>query len=306
MEVVKLKPVVKDYIWGGDKLKRLYGRSGGDCIAESWELSVHPDGVSGVGDGTLCEYLAANPHAVDVRGGELPVLIKYIDAKSKLSVQVHPDDAYARAHENDNGKTEMWYIISADNGAGIYCGFKRDTTREEFISRVKSGTVEEMLNFIPVRGGDCFLIKAGTVHAIGAGCVICEVQQSSNVTYRAYDYDRVGADGKPRQLHLEKAAEVINYSAFRDETDSGAATVFGGGEIRRLTECEHFRCRELIVDGEYCEVSVMSFVAINVINGDGDVNGMEFTSGDSFFVPCGISFRIRGKAKIILTDGNAK
>lgn len=111
-------------------------------------------------------------------------------------MQVHPDDAFARREENDNGKTEMWYIVQADEGAGIYCGFRRDTGREEFLQRVADGTVEELLNFIPVKAGDCYLIKAGTVHAIGAGCVICEVQQSSNVTYRVYDYNRRGADGQ--------------------------------------------------------------------------------------------------------------
>ena len=117
----------------------------------------------------------------------------------------------------------MWYIVQADEGAGIYCGFKRDTTKEEFLRKVQGGTVEELLNFIPVKAGDCFLIKAGTVHAIGAGCVICEVQQSSNVTYRVYDYNRRDAQGNLRPLHIDKAAEVIDFNAFRDETGEAGA-----------------------------------------------------------------------------------
>ncbi len=176
--ILKLTPSLKDYIWGGTRLKELFGRDNGDKrISESWEVSVHPDGLCGCGSGTLSDYLAENPQAVDREGKPFPILIKYIDAKQNLSVQVHPDDVYARRTENDNGKTEMWYILCADEGAGIYCGFKRDTSRGEFLEKVENGTVEELLNFIPVKRGDCFLIEAGTVHAIGAGCVICEVQE---------------------------------------------------------------------------------------------------------------------------------
>lgn len=216
----RLVPVLKDYLWGGYKLKRMFGRdNGGRKISESWEVSVHPDGESACADGgTLKAYLSEHPTAVDPEGTPLPVLVKYIDAAQNLSVQVHPDDDYARRTEGDNGKTEMWYILSADEGAGIYCGFRRDTSKEEFLAKVADGTVEELLNFIPVKAGDCYLIPAGTVHAIGAGCVICEVQQSSNITYRVYDYNRRGADGKLRPLHIEKAVDVIDFHAFRDRT----------------------------------------------------------------------------------------
>ena len=217
--MIKLQPVLKDYLWGGEKLKSLFGRKSEGIVAESWEVSVHRDGVSGIvgSNESFSDYLAKNPRAVDERGGEFPVLIKFIDAAKNLSVQVHPNDEYARVHENDNGKTEMWYVVSADGGAGIYCGFIRDTDKAEFLRKVGDGTVEDLLNFIPVKAGDCFLIEAGTVHAIGAGCVICEVQQNSNVTYRVYDYNRLGADGKPRPLHVEKAVNVINFGAYRDQ-----------------------------------------------------------------------------------------
>ena len=303
MKCLKLTPVLKDYIWGGLRLKQLFGRdNGGKVIAESWEVSVHPDGLSRIEGGLFADYLAANPNSVSPNGDKFSILIKYIDAKQNLSVQVHPNDEYANRVEGDNGKTEMWYVIAADAGAGIYCGFKHDVSREEFVDAVNKGEVESILNFIPVKAGDCFLIEAGTVHAICAGCVICEVQQSSNVTYRVYDYNRRDATGKTRELHLEKALDVINYKAYSDNTASGQFVRCSGGKIRRLTECKYFRCRELLLDGEYCEFTENSFVALNVIEGNGEIDGQRFSAGDSFFVPCKERFRIRGKAKILLTD----
>ena len=200
----------------------------------------------------------------------------------------------------------MWYIISADNGAGIYCGFKRDTNKEEFLAKVHDGTVEELLNFIPVKAGDCYLIKAGTVHAIGAGCVICEIQQNSNVTYRDYDYNRRGADGKLRPLHVEKAVDVINFKAFKDETNCGEYENLSGnnGEIRHLTACKYFRTRELKLNGKYTEKNEKTFTAIDFVAGSGEINGEKFVSGDSFFVPCGEEFTINGNATAILTTEN--
>lgn len=301
--MIKLQPVLKDYLWGGMKLGPLFGRdNGGKKMSESWEVSVHPDGESLCEGGTFADYLRAHPTAVDKEGSDFPVLIKYIDAAQNLSVQVHPDDAFARREENDNGKTEMWYIVQADAGAGIYCGFRRDTGREEFLRRVADGTVEELLNFIPVKAGDCYLIKAGTVHAIGAGCVICEVQQSSNVTYRVYDYGRL-VNGKPRQLHLDKAMRVINFSAFRDRTGSGKKEPAGEGcALRHLTQCRYFRCRELTLGGTFAEQNDGSFTAIDFLSGEGEINGERFRAGDSFFIPCGEKFEIKGKGLAVLTD----
>ncbi len=300
--MLKLIPALKDYVWGGNRLKTLYGREGGDKVAESWEVSVHPDGPSGIaGGGTLAEYLAARPEAAGAAGG-LPVLIKYIDAAQNLSVQVHPDDAFARREEGDNGKTEMWYVIGAEEGAGIYCGFRKDTDKDAFLAKVQDGSVQELLNFIPVKAGDCFLIEAGTVHAIGAGCLICEVQQSSNVTYRVYDYGRL-VNGKPRQLHLDKAMRVINFSAFRDRTGSGKKEPAGEGcALRHLTQCRYFRCRELTLGGTFAEQSGGSFTAIDFLSGEGEINGERFRAGDSFFIPCGEKFEIKGKGLAVLTD----
>lgn len=299
----KLTPVLKHYLWGGTKLKELFSRSDGEeKTAESWEVSVHPDGASRCGGGTLAEYLSAHPEAVSPAGGELPVLIKYIDAADDLSVQVHPDDGYARRTEGDNGKTEMWYIIDAAEGAGIYLGFKRDVTREELEEGIRAGTVGELLNFIPVKAGDCYLVKAGTVHAIGAGCVICEVQQSSNVTYRVYDYCRRDANGNLRPLHIQKALDVIDLSAFRDKTGSGAPQETAGGSVRLLTSCKYFRCRELLLDGVFSCRSATSFLAVNVLEGEGEAGGVPFRRGDSFFVPRGEKLVLRGSGKLLLTD----
>lgn len=302
--MLKLKGVLKDYLWGGVKLREMFGRDNGkDVIAESWEVSVHPDGESVTQDGVpLSRFLKEHPGAVDKAGSPFPVLIKYIDAKGNLSVQVHPDDAYARRVEDDNGKTEMWYIVASDEGAGIYCGFRRDTNREEFLRKVKDGTVEELLNFIPVKAGDCYLIKAGTVHAIGAGCVICEVQQSSNVTYRVYDYNRRDANGNLRQLHVEKAVDVINFRAFSDETGRGEAQPVAGGKLRLLTQCNYFACRELSLDGTFAACASNSFLAVNVLEGTGTINGEPFGAGDCFFLPCGECATLTGKGKMILSS----
>lgn len=294
--MVKLQPVLKDYLWGGTKLKGLFGRDNGDkIIAESWEASVHKDGESLLPDGTpLSAYLQEI-------GEELPILIKYIDAKQNLSVQVHPSDAYAQKYEGDNGKTETWYILSADEGAGIYCGLKTACDKEEFKRKVLDGTVEELLNFIPVKAGDCFLIKAGTLHAIGAGCVICEVQQNSNVTYRVYDYNRVDKDGNKRALHVDKALDVIRFEPYKDETGTGAWQEVEGGKIRLLTECEYFRCKEILTQGKYQAVNDKSFTIVNVLSGAGVINGETFVAGDTFFLKKGEPLCIEGSARLLIS-----
>lgn len=302
MSVIRLYPVLKDYLWGGYRLHDLFGRdNGGKKIAESWEVSVHPDGESKTEEGTLPELLHAHPELISPCK-EFPVLIKYIDSLQNLSVQVHPGDEYARRVEGDNGKTEMWYILQAEEGAGIYCGFRRDVTPEEFRRALDEGSVEKLLNFIPVHRGDCYLIEAGTVHAICAGCVICEVQQSSNVTYRVYDYNRRDAQGNLRPLHIEKAMDVIDFSAFRDRTNRGEPVTTEGGTVRLLTQCDYFRCRELTLGGRYTESAERSFLAVNVLEGRGEICGKPFEGGDSFLVPRGEELVLCGEGKVLITD----
>ena len=306
----KLIPTLKDYIWGGRKLEGLYGRNnGGSKISESWEVSVHPDGPSKLENGgTLAQYLADCPEAVSPKGGALPVLIKYIDAADNLSVQVHPGDEYARKYENDNGKTEMWYIVQADEGAGIYCGFREDTDKVLFKQKVSDGTVEELLNFIHVKAGDCFLIEAGTVHAIGAGLMVAEVQQSSNLTYRVYDYGRVGADGKPRELHIDKALAVARREPPKDPVGpTEPERAVAGGRIQPLFSCDKFTTETRTVEGEMADsVSPESFVSLLVLAGEGAIrHGGEtypVKKGQSVFLPAGLGdYALTGRMKLLRT-----
>ncbi len=223
--VIKLQSVYKDFLWGGIKIREVLYKDTGQLnkIAESWDISTHPMGQSIIAEGqfagkTLGEYFDIvgwdKLGDYGVKYHQLPVLIKYIDAKESLSIQVHPNDEYARAHENDSGKNEMWYILGADAGAYIYLGFNKNVTRREVEERISDNSIEQLLNKVSVKEGETYFIPAGTVHAIGKGCLICEIQQTSNVTYRLYDYDRVDVNGNKRELHLEKALDVINFSAM--------------------------------------------------------------------------------------------
>ena len=296
--VYKLVPEYKDYLWGGEKLKTDYGKQTDKTpCAESWELSLNPHGLTKVEDGkTLNEVLTPEKTGKNCEKFEFfPVLIKFIDAKQNLSVQVHPSDDYALKYENSYGKTESWYIVEAEEGAGIYCGFKRDTNKEEFLQSLASGEVENLLNFIPVKKGDCYFIPSGTVHAIGAGCLILEIQQNSDLTYRVYDYNRRGADGKLRELHVDKAVKVINFNKYEPK-------LFASGENPRvITECDYFRSRELVLNGGFTEKNANSFTCVTVTDGSGEINGEKFIKGDSFFVCADTEYTLKGTGKVILT-----
>lgn len=256
MPAYQLAPACKDYLWGGHRrLREDFGvQSGLSPLAEAWVLSCHPDGPSVLMDGpyagrTLAEYI--NEAGKEAQGTNcrrfenFPVLIKLIDSDQNLSIQVHPSDEYALAHEGQYGKTEMWIALEAEPGAYLYYGFKREVTREEFARSVADGTLTELLRKVPVKQGDVFFIPSGTLHGIGAGLVIAEIQQNSNVTYRVFDYDRVDADGKPRPLHVEKAMEVtdlhpaehLNFGShlgacpyFAVDAHSGPFTACCGGD----------------------------------------------------------------------------
>ena len=296
--VYKLVPEYKDYLWGGEKLKTDYGKQTDKTpCAESWELSLNPHGLTKVEDGkTLAEVLTPEKTGKNCEKFEFfPVLIKFIDAKQNLSVQVHPSDDYAIKYENSYGKTESWYIVEAEEGAGIYCGFKRDTNKEEFLQSLASGEVENLLNFIPVKKGDCYFIPSGTVHAIGAGCLILEIQQNSDLTYRVYDYNRRGADGKLRELHVDKAVKVINFNKYEPK-------LFASGENPRvITECNYFRSKELVLNGGFTEKNANSFTCVTVTDGSGEINGEKFIKGDSFFVCADTEYTLKGTGKVILT-----
>ena len=218
MQICKLIPECKDNIWGGKKLKEKYGKvTDKNICAESWELSFHKDGPCKLENGTtLAESVSEADLGYNVKQFTFfPTLIKFIDAQGDLSVQVHPSDDYALTNENSFGKTEMWYIVEADEGAGIYLGFNRNVTKAEYEDAIKNNTLTELLNFYPVKVGDCYFIPSGTIHAIGKGCLICEIQQNSNLTYRVYDYGRVDANGKQRELHVDKALKVTSLESYK-------------------------------------------------------------------------------------------
>ena len=254
LNVFRLQPAAKDYLWGGTRLRTEFGKKIDlDPLAETWECSTHPDGPSVVADGpytgrTLTDVLAEHPEFLGSRGleltggkPELPILVKLIDAAKDLSVQVHPDDAYALRYENSLGKTEMWYVLQATLDAKLVHGFNRDVTAEEVRVAAEDGSIEQLMNYVPVEKGDLFYIEAGTVHAIGAGALVAEIQENSNITYRLYDYNRVGKDGKKRELHVEKALKVMNLGASTFSKDEVRETVHGEGfDSERLKQCRYF------------------------------------------------------------------
>jgi mannose-6-phosphate isomerase len=217
------EPVLKDYIWGGRKLATLLGRTLPPAvnIAESWEIAAHPHGDTKVANGPLRgRSLAAltSEYGSELTGtfaspGRFPLLVKLLDAQEKLSVQVHPDDVYARTHEDGElGKSEMWVVLHAEPEAALVLGLQPGATREAFGEALAAGRLEEWLHVLPVQAGDAVCVPAGTLHAILGGTVIAEIQQNSDATYRVYDWNRAGADGKPRPLHVDKAMEVIDFS----------------------------------------------------------------------------------------------
>lgn len=306
---MKLKPVLKSYIWGGEKLAAKYGKDGGS-VAESWEVAANASGSSVISGGEydgmpLVDFLAAHPEALGAEASKFeffPVLVKLIDAASDLSVQVHPDDAYALANEGQYGKTEMWYVVECEPGAGMYCGFKRKVMKEELAEALNNGTITELLNFIEVKKGDCLFIKSGTVHAICGGVLVYEIQQNSTLTYRLYDYGRVGADGKPRELHIAKALEVADTSAVC-RPGEGVKQLSDGVEL--LGACPYFTA--VAYDTSRCtstEVTDRSFSAFTCVDGECSVtaagNACTLRRGDTCFVPAGageVSFA--GKATLI-------
>ncbi|MCM1132460.1 MAG: class I mannose-6-phosphate isomerase [Ruminococcus flavefaciens] len=301
--IFKLKAPVKDYIWGGTRLSEEYNKpKEGETVAESWELSCHHDGLSIIDgmDIPLVEYLAEHPEAMGEncrKFDDFPILIKLIDARDNLSVQVHPNEKYAQEHEGEHGKTEMWYIIDCEPDSSIIYGFRDKISKKDFRQAIENNTLLDKLNVVPVHKGDVFLIRAGTLHAIGKGCLIAEIQQSSNVTYRVYDYNR------GRELHIDKALDVTQRTSLPAPEQNH--------EKNLLAECEYFKVYKedikrkskwhkneksfthiLILDG-YCEI--ISFY------GDGYAQLYSAGKGDSFFLEAGDNWYIKGRCSVIYT-----
>ena len=302
MEIVKLYPECKDNIWGGVKLRDKYGKqTDKDPVAESWELSFHKDGPTRLADGRSLQEVAspadlgANCEAFPF----FPMLAKFIDAKQDLSVQVHPSDSYALKHENSFGKTEMWYIVEADEGAGIYLGFKRAVTKEEYEQAIADHTLTDLLNFFEVKAGECYFIPSGTIHAIGSGCLICEIQQNSNLTYRVYDYGRKDKNGNERELHVEKALKVTALDAYAYKPLSIKTEQ---GELLGLSR--YFTTTSVRVAGEKTLVADKnSFKCLMCVEGAGEIDGKAVALGDSWFVPAGYGeVRLSGDMHLICAE----
>ncbi len=302
MEIVKLYPECKDNIWGGVKLLEKYGKKTDKMpVAESWELSFHKDGPTRLEDGrTLQEVATEADLGKNCKDFPFfPTLIKFIDSKQDLSVQVHPSDAYALKNENSFGKTEMWYIIEADEGAGIYLGFKQAVTQEEYEKAIAEKRLTELLNFFEVKAGECYFIPSGTIHAIGAGCVICEIQQNSNLTYRVYDYGRKDKNGNERELHVEKALKVTCLEKY-EYTPLAVQT-----ELGELLGCSrYFNTTSVFVDGvKKLVADDNSFACVTCVEGEGKIGDRKVALGDSWFVPADYGeVVLSGKMKLIVAQ----
>ncbi len=313
LKPIKVQPIFKEIIWGGNRLKTDYNKvSDLNNIAESWELTVRDDGmntiIGGEFDGlTMQEYIDKNGFGVVTNKSldRFPLLIKFIDAEDNLSIQVHPDDEYGMKKANSLGKTEMWYIIDAKPDAKLVYGLKAGCTTETLRDAIENGTVEEQLNFVNVKKGDVFFIPSGLVHAIGAGILLAEIQQNSNITYRVYDYNRLGKDGKPRELHVEDALNVIV-----NRTDAEIDKIRFSTNVKNnntLASCEYFNVEKHCIDGRFeFLANAESFNSILCLEGDGKIeyNGESFSlsKGDSYFIPAGIGkYSVSGNVEIIVS-----
>ena len=312
-----LRPSLKDYIWGGNKLPIQYGKKTElSIVAESWEVSCHKNGESVIENGiykgqALEEVLESNQ---DYKGenskkfDKFPLLIKLIDANDKLSIQVHPDDKFANAYENgEYGKTEVWYIVDAKEDAKLIYGFNRDIEKEEYRQAILDNKLQDILNFVPIKKGDMFFIPAGLVHAICEGILICEIQQNSDTTYRVYDWGRVDADGIPRPLHIDKAVEVSKLAGEKNTDFSLKSEQVGDNKIGVISECEYFSAykydisNEIILNSDFDSFSTLTF-----LEGNGRISLSDyeenFNKGQTYFIPAGSGkYIVKGQCEFILS-----
>ncbi len=306
MKPFKLTPAFKDYLWGGQKLNtRFHKNSGLDITAESWELSAHPDGPSIIASGehrgkTLADYIAMAPSVLGTArpGDELPILIKLIDAAEDLSVQVHPNDQQAMEWEGQQGKTEMWYVIDCDPGARIVCGFKDRPSREQIRTAAAKNRLGDLLCAVPSQKGQVFFVPPGTVHAIGGGNLIAEIQQNSNVTYRLYDYNRRDQQGNLRELHLEKGLK-----AALPQTFTPPVTPLCSDGTRLLAGCPSFQVKEWPVEQKAAgNCTAESYHCLLNVGGTLTVEGETLEAGQTLFIPAGYGpYEVTGTGTLLKT-----
>ena len=297
-KVVKLKPSIKSYIWGGNYFKQ-FDKGEAEPLSELWELSIRGEDscyiASGKDEGKRLDQIITNEDVgpISKQVPYFPLLIKLIDAKDNLSVQVHPSDDYALKKYQSFGKNEMWHIIAADPCCGLYVGFNKNYSKEEIKEKLENGDILSTLNFFEVKPGDTFMIKAGTIHAIGKGVRLIEIQQNSDLTFRLYDYLRKDKNGNYRPLHIQEGLEVINYHKYELENNKSSV----------LADNKYFHVERKEFDKEL-EISANknSFISFTFLSGEGFVDDIPYRIYDSFFLPYGKKCKIKGKGIVIISS----
>ncbi len=307
-------PILQDRIWGGTKLKTVLGKENlpTETTGESWELSAVEGNVSIVKNGAfagkpLTELLEKYPVEIlgtkvhEQFGAQFPLLFKFLDAREDLSIQVHPNDELAKKRHNSFGKTEMWYVMQADEGSRIIVGFKDKSSPEQYLEHLDNKNLIEILNEVEAKKGDVFFLETGTIHAIGAGIMIAEIQQTSDITYRIYDWDRVDANGKSRELHVEEALDAMNYNT----TDTQKLYNKDVNKSNTMVDCPYFTTNYLPLDGSVqVEKSGNSFTVYICTEGEFAVERnnetYSFKKGDTVLLPAGLkAYRLNGKATLL-------
>ncbi|WP_431804019.1 mannose-6-phosphate isomerase, class I [Halobacillus andaensis] len=314
-EPIFLKPEFKERIWGGTKLKEIFNYEiPSEQTGECWGISGHTNGPNIIINGPLAGRTlddAWKEHRelfANEQGDEFPLLVKILDSKKDLSVQVHPDDSYAREVENENyGKTECWYVIDCEEGSEIIFGHHAKS-KDELAAMVENGEWDQLLRRVSVNPGDFFYVPSGTIHAIGEGIQILETQQSSDITYRVYDYDRVGADGNKRELHLDRSLDVTSVP-HKDPELSRDSYLEAGLRFEKLVEEEYFTVHHWDLDGKSNELYPKKYTLVSVLNGEGlvhvDTREYKFKKGDHFIIPATIeNFTVSGRAQMITSHSN--
>lgn len=312
MYPIRFENLYFEKIWGGRALDKFRENLPDGLIGESWDIACHPNGTGIVENGylkgkrfnELIELYGEEFLGKNVDKDNFPLLIKLINSREKLSVQVHPGDEYAKKNENQLGKTEAWYIVDAEEGAYIIVGIK-PCTKDEFKNAIEEGNVEEYLNKVPVKKGDAFLINSGLVHAICEGVVIAEIQQNSDVTYRVYDY------GRPREIHVEKALDVINFNE-KSEKIQAEVTSFEGYTKEELCSSDYFVIERYKISSEFNEESNQDrFEMITIVEGSGEIINNNYiikvATGDSILIPACIGkYKVRGELTILKSYPSVK
>ena len=310
---LQFDPILKERIWGGEKLNSVLNKPiTSNSTGESWEISTVEGDVSVISSGTLKgislnEVINTFPNEVlgttvfDKFGKKFPLLFKYLDAKTDLSIQVHPNDELAKKRHNSFGKTEMWYIMQADEGSRIIVGFKNNSNAQEYVSHLENNTLLDILEEVKVKAGDVFFLETGTVHAIGAGLLVAEIQQTSDITYRLYDFDRVDSEGNKRELHFELALDAINYNTIKTQKDYNKDL----NVSNEMVNCPYFTTNYLNLSGELkVSKSASSFTVYMCTEGDFQINynqvQYQYSKGDTILIPAVMTdFSLTGNAIVL-------